>query len=429
MLQKLLCGIGVLAPGLSILIVTQTTLARQWTQTSAPTNYWQCIAISADGSKLVAGQYPGGIYVSTNSGGTWTPTTATNEYWTSVASSADGRKLLAAAADISGSNPGGVFTSTNSGSTWSSNNVPQMYWGSAASSGDGNTLVAVAPINGSQVPPGVIVTSTNGGMNWTTNVLTNVFSSHISFQPVGVAVSADGRKMFVAAPFGNFRSTNSGTTWAQQTNGPETVGPMVYSYASPSQYIASSADGTKVVLCELKDLFDNPAPIFVSTNSGNTWNATSVSNEWGFVTMSANGNTIIAMTSPIQPVGPMYISTDCGNTWTTNGPIATWSAAASSADGGKLSAAAQGDANNDMASGPIYVSQSVVAPQMAIGSAKGNASLSWLVPSTNFVLQQSANLAGWADVTNSPVLNQSDLQNEVMLPSTNSAGFYRLKTP
>ncbi len=48
---------------------------------------------------------------------------------------------------------------------------------------------------------------------------------------------------------------------------------------------------------------------------------------------------------------------------------------------------------------------------------------------TNFVLQESPDLSGWSAVTNTPVLNLNNLQNEVTLSSTNIARFYRLKTP
>lgn len=423
--HKIIIGNGILLPGLALLMAAQVALAQTWTRTSAPTNWWQCIASSADGSKLVAGQWTGGIYVSTNSGTTWTPTTATNEYWTSVASSADGCKLLAAAANES--DPGGVFTSTNSGATWVSNSLPSMYWGSAASSADGNTLAVAAPFGGTIGARGAIFTSTNGGMNWTSNTLTNAFSPFVLVYPVGVAASADGKKMVVLASFNItssnsvFLSTNSGTTWTQETNSPTISG-----FISPSQPIATSADGTKLV-CAQSGV--NVGPIYVSTNSGETWNLTSATNnEWGFVGMSAEGNKIMAMAAP-EATDAIYVSTDYGNTWTTNGPIAIWAAAAFSADGGKVAAAASGDANYDPMSGPIYVSQSLVAPQMAIAPANGGVQLSWLAPSTNFVLEQSADLANWTYLTNCPVLNLDNLQDEVAMPSTNGAGFYRLKGP
>jgi len=55
----------------------------------------------------------------------------------------------------------------------------------------------------------------------------------------------------------------------------------------------------------------------------------------------------------------------------------------------------------------------------------------WIVPSTNFVLQQNLDLTttNWTDVTNPPALNLTNLQNEVILTPTNNSAFYRLKTP
>ena len=59
----------------------------------------------------------------------------------------------------------------------------------------------------------------------------------------------------------------------------------------------------------------------------------------------------------------------------------------------------------------------------------GNLTVSWIMPSTNFVMQQSSDLQNWADMTNQPVLNLTNLQNEVLLSPPGSNVFYRLKTP
>jgi hypothetical protein len=57
--------------------------------------------------------------------------------------------------------------------------------------------------------------------------------------------------------------------------------------------------------------------------------------------------------------------------------------------------------------------------------------LSWIVPSTYFVLQQCPDLdtTNWLDVTNTPILNFNNLQDEVFLPPPDSDVFYRLRTP
>lgn len=399
---------------------TQFLAAQTWTKTFAPNNDWQCIASSADGSRLVAGQYPGPIYISTNSGTTWAPTIVSNEYWYSVASSADGTKLAAVAPNNSGGYAGGIYISTNAGCAWVSNRLSglNMYWGSVASSADGNTLVVAAPYAES-ISPGAVFSSTNSGTTWVSN---NVY------YVTGVAVSADGTKM-VAVGSQVWRSTNSGVTWA-----PDVAAPAIGSLDSPSQCIACSADGNKLVLCVLPAVFPpyNPAQdlIYVSTNFGDTWNPTSPpTNNWNFVASSADGNTLLAAPVYVH-AGAIWVSTNSGAAWSTNNsPLQDWGALASSADGGKWIAAAAADVNDDVNSGAIYNSQSIPSPWMTLTPADGNLMLSWLVPSTNFVLEQSSDLINWLDVTNTPVLNLNNLLDEVVLSPTNNVGFYRLKTP
>jgi hypothetical protein len=405
------------AAAMGLFPLAHMAFAQNWTPVNVPTNGWQCIASSADGSRLIAGTSGGFVYLSTNSGTSWTPTLVTNEYWSSVASSADGGKLVAVAANNSGGYSGGVFTSTNAGTSWASNSLPSMYWASVASSADGNTLAVVAPFSQNPGLGGAIFSSTNAGTSWTSNTLNNA---------VGVVVSADGSRMAAVAQ-GNFlRSTNYGVTWT-----PDTHAPLLSSYTSPSQFLAGSADGTRLVLCvpsvgDLENL--SPGPIYVSTDSGDTWNLTSApSNFWGFVTSSADGKTIVAVRNFGQ-YSAICLSTDFGNTWNTNTPVSDWTALASSADGGKLAAVAADD-GNPTNQGTIYVSQSIVSPVMFATPGNGSVKLSWLVPSANFVAQQSSDLLAWQNITNNPTLNLNNLQEEITLPSTNRNSFYRLRTP
>jgi photosystem II stability/assembly factor-like uncharacterized protein len=97
--------------------VTDPVLAQDWVLTDAPTNLvWSSIACSADGSRLVAGTYGSGIYLSTDAGSTWSPGGAptTNSTCSSVVSSADGTRLAAL-------DNGYVYTSADAGITWTSN--------------------------------------------------------------------------------------------------------------------------------------------------------------------------------------------------------------------------------------------------------------------------------------------------------------------
>jgi len=135
-------------------------LAESWTQTSAPTTNWSCVASSADGSRLVATVRGGLIYSSADSGKTWTPTSAPATNWLCVASSADGSKLAA------GGDRTFIYCSTNYGADWTAISPPgttaqQSRWGCLVSCGDGSTLVAL-PINGDYGLYG----STNSGADW-----------------------------------------------------------------------------------------------------------------------------------------------------------------------------------------------------------------------------------------------------------------------
>ena len=138
--------------------------------TGVASGFWNAVASSADGNRLVAAVYSGAIYVSADSGASWMPTTAPTGNWMAVASSADGSKLIALQGGglfIPGPGYGGpVYTSTDSGATWTSNNVPDAF--AVASSADGNKLVAVLSGGGiwtSQSTPTPVLNISQSGTN------------------------------------------------------------------------------------------------------------------------------------------------------------------------------------------------------------------------------------------------------------------------
>ena len=116
-----------------------------------------------------------------------------------------------------------------------------------------------------------------------------------------------------------------------------------------------------------------------------------------------------------------------GQTWTqTSAPTDHWWSIASSADGDKLAAVVTG-ANG----GNIWTSQVTPSPQLNLAPSTTNLTLAWTIPSTNFVLEQNADLTAgnWSTVTDPPVLNLTNLQNQVALPLPASNAFFRLRTP
>ena len=398
------------------------SFAQTWGQIGLPVTNWCLVASSADGVKMIAvtqtqtinngeGGFPGGInyylvsltYISTNSGVTWTQTVATNN-WTSIVSSADGTKFVAGA--------GGIYVSTNSGDAWVQSDAPANNWHSIASSADGNRLIAGAYGDGDSV-----YISTNAGTAWqpTSAPLTN--SLGYSNYWLSVASSANGKVLAAAA--GNWEpgaiciSTNSGATWT------ETSAPITNWWT-----VAVSANGSELAAGVEYGL------IYVSTNFGLTWTPTSApTSDWQSISVSADGSRLAAACQPVYlpppdeiSPGSIYTSTNFGVDWVSNNiPFARWADISSSADGDKLIAVNY--------NGEMWISQTLPSPSMNAMSSNANLLLSWLVPSTNFVLQQSFDLSSWADLTNQPVLNLTNLQNEVCLPLSGSSAFFRLKTP
>ena len=396
-----------------------SALAQTWTQnTNAPNMAWLSIAASADGSKLAAlpfGGATGVIWVSTNAGINWTsnnvPGVPDAGALASVAWSATGDKLAVVAQYASY-----IFTSTNYGGTWASNSVPSETWFRIASSADGTRLVAVAGNSGS----GPIYFSADSGQTWTqaNAPITNW---------VSVASSANGSNWVAAAetfqspPGGSiYTSTNSGLDWTLMTGAPN------LQYFS----VASSADGTKLIAAGAGVIPGINGVIYTSTNSGASWISNSLPNEfWSRVASSASGRTLAAtaFTDTFGNSGFIYTSTNSGTTWNTleKTPMQNWNSIISSADGGILVAAGETSPINPSGGG-IYFLQTVPAPEMNVALATTNLTLSWIIPSTNFVLQQCTDLISWSSITNTPTLNFNNLQNQITLAPTNSNGFFRL---
>jgi len=363
-----------------------------WTQcANVPANkQWQAIACSADGAKLVAASWGGGIYTSSDSGQTWASNNiAPQNYWC-VASSADGTKL---AATVSGSPGASIWASKNSGTNWYRTGAAtggwQNYMG-IASSADGTKLAAT----GAYAPNRYVYFSSDGGTNWNPTDAPTARSWYY------ITCSEDGTKLLGVAwnyP-SNFTSIDSGATWISHPV------PTNYWYAA-----TSSADGSK-----LTEVAQSGA-VFTSTNAGATWFSNCVPNEtWNAATSSADGTTIA-----IAGYGALYTSFDSGQTWVSNDiPVLAWVGIASSADGRKIIAVAY--------TGEIYTA-TPAPPILGVSLSSTNLTLTWSATATNYSLQQTKDFIHglWTDVTNA-ASKQNGQQQVTLIPKTNQV-FYRLK--
>ena len=375
----------------ALILGSRLVYGQTWQPAGAPTNNWQSVACSADGGKIIVaagGQLSlGTIYTSTNNGQTWVTSSAPSNHWVSVASSADGSRMLAAAYN------GGLYTSADFGFTWLSNNVASHIWQSVASSADGTRLFA-AYYNS------LVFISTNGGIGW--------FSNSTAVADVRtIAASAAGNKLFAGNNTGHTAaSTNSGTIWAART----ALLGNIYS-------LAGSADGSRLIAAA----FNGSGPyVSTSTNAGVNWVSSGLPSrsDWFWCASSADAARLVVAGGK----GVIYTSTNSGQNWVSNDvPGSLWTGIASTADGNFLIAI-----STDRG---VWIRRQAGMPSVSLTSAGNVLKLSWPVTSTNVVVQQSTDLQGWGGAPVQPVLNCTNLQNEVILSNAPGNIFYRLKTP
>jgi hypothetical protein len=400
-----------------------SALALTWSASSLLSSTWNVAGSSADGNVLIINdQGNGSMYTSTNSGVTWTKDDfPLNSYAIcgSLASSADGSKWVASTGD--NWYLGSIYTSTNMGLTWISNNVGTALWGSVASSADGTKLVAVAGTNW-------VYQSFDSGNTWTSNTLP-IFTNQWLF----VHSSADGTKLVVAGVLGPVCiSTNSGVSWTIPANSPD----------ASWQGITSSADGSKIAMVCGTNF------IYTSADYGSTWQSNSVPGQWTGVAASADGSKLFGVDYHVG----VFTSTNWGMSWVENtnlflnsaytqygiapffGSIGNESSIKCSADGvklilfpGMMFQPSVAFIANDF----IWTLYTTPAPQLNLSSSGTDLLLSWVVPSTNFVVQQCSDLTmtNWESLTNAPALNLTNLQNQVSVTPSNSSSFFRLSTP
>ena len=207
----------------------------------------------------------------------WAATSSPSKWWHTIASSADGTKVVAADGSL-----GLIYVSKDAGSNWTATTAPPDYWSCVASSADGAKLVAVS--SSPSYYHGHVYTSTDSGAHWISNSPPAGFDLGIS-----VASSTNGTKLVMISfnsNSGTFTviciSTNSGSTW--------TVPSQPYNLSSSWNCVASSADGTKLVATD--GYYDTLHYTFVghiyrSIDSGRTWSATSAPTTNTRITASA----------------------------------------------------------------------------------------------------------------------------------------------
>ena len=361
--------------------VVDSSLAQIWTSNCNLVGY--CVTSSADGRSLSV-TTGSGVYTSTNYGASWISNNI-SAYATCLAASADGSNLV-----LGGSSPGAVYSSTNAGLTWVLQATPPSFGvfnnlRSIACSADGKKVVVA--LYGT-CP---IFVSTNSGATWSTN------NSPVAYW-TSVASSSDGGTLY-AISTSLWKSTDSGLTWVSNS-----------ATATGTAVVATSSDGSVIVVSGF-------GGTYVSTNSGASWNLSLPSVAFASVALAADGRKMAGVF-----YSGNFTSTNSGLTWISNAlPFKVWSSVTSSADGSRMVATAQNKG--------IYTWQETPTTQLNFVTSNNNLELSWTIPSTPFVLQQSPDLIAWSSITNSPSVDLANLRFGLTLSATGTNNFFRLKTP
>lgn len=377
--------------GLSLAAVNRAC-SQTWTPANPPVVGCARIVSSADGSKLFGvSSSSSTYYLSTNAGASWDQPPGPFSNVTAIACSADGNRLVVAASEL-------IYVSTNEGDSWEQHTNQQPVTSLACTS-DGMTVFAACN--------SPVFMSTDGGASWTP--FTNAPPAYF------ITCSADATTIAVGGGEPVFVSTNSGATWFASTEfGPGVPNPVC------------SADGLHLVAR------DANFRILTSANSGVTWVTNPLpQTSYSSLAISADGTTVAAAHAFN---GYLYVSSNGGLNWqsdfvSTNGSFAnpSFACVTASADGARLTAV---DGMNPDGSN-MYFWQSTPRPRLGMEISGSEIKLSWIVPSTPFVLQHNSDLAttNWVTLTNNPTLNLSTLRNEVTLPLNGENTFYRLATP
>lgn len=409
-------SIATLVSSALVVFAASSAPAQTWTRTSAPVTNWSAIAISADGTRLVAAtpgfsNWPahpptvasGVIVISDDSGATWQQRVLQHQGYYPIEMSADGTKVFAAAhsiGDIAEDLP--VWLSRDAGATWTNTfRLTNFFWFDLAASSDGTQVAAVTL---AEQPGGRnCYISRDSGVTWELSQMLTVRQ---------VAWAANGERLAAATAGGFFCSKDGGRSWASGSfTNVQSCFPLV-----------ASADGTMLAATL------SPGLIYLSRDWGKTWSLSGAPvKAWTRLAASADGMRLAGIASGREPI---FVSFDAGATWTTNGaPAGHWTDVTMSADGCRIVAVDRGEPEQLWwTGGGMYIWQTIPRPLLEASFAHESVSLSWLVPSRSFVLQESPTLTpgDWANVSAELTLNHTNLHYEVTLPKPVWARFYRL---
>lgn len=258
-------------------IYRSNNLGTTWAQVSTlPMCFWYMTA-SNDGTRILAADWGGEIYTSSDSGVSWTNRGNQNSWW-GFSSSGTGQVVVGISEKIS------VHISTDYGQTWSTpaGLTPSGTFTKSAVSDDGQKIMILDSY-------GYIYLSSDGGATFTQRGEERNWYA--------AAMSGDGSRLYAAEGMDVgmtvgqiYTSDDFGLTWI-----PRSINNMWWQ-------MRTSYDGRTVVAMAS----DKSETIFVSTDYGVTWRRTDESFYFSDIAISRNGDTVIGSTSSTW-LGPLRL--------------------------------------------------------------------------------------------------------------------------
>jgi len=350
--------VGNVAPGAS------------WTPRMAP-KVWHWLSSNSTGEVLLGGEATGPLNTSVDGGVTWsTGNSVTGATWISSDMSASGDRMVAVQYG------GDLYMSTDRGTTWTAVpstdpgvNLSGQPFESVSISQDGQRIVAA-------VQNGPLYVSSNAGQNWVAGTMA---AATLTAWWRAVDSSADGMIVMAADHDGGvYRSTDGGLTWSASNVTLTAGGPQV---VEDWYRLKMSADGS--VIAVVGNTFGGATGgtgIYVSRDAGLTWTrAHTLVADYTAIAMSGDGQVIGVTASNLSggSTGRVLRSTDGGATFaplTMPGTDTNWRAIAMSSDGNKLAVAAGLFAGSVV--GQLYTSLGNRTEMGTLGSITGGQGLS-----------------------------------------------------
>jgi hypothetical protein len=291
--------------------------------TTAPAGSWISVDMTPTGQRIVAAQYGGGIYQSTNTGGTWTRIDgATNREYESVTISEDGARVVAVTLSGAG---GAIFTSSNANTATPTFTQATLVGGGALtdsfrwvdSSANGMMVVAASH-------NGTLYLSTNGGTTFSVLPVT-VGGAAVANGWYRVAMSDDGNRIAVAGntEYGAGVAAASRSTGLYVGNRNTTSGAWTWTRASAvaGEYTSLSMTGSGGVIGATLSATATaagqapaagPGQVLLSTNGGQSFSARTApagETNWRSIALNSTASqAILASGEFLTTDGRLYVS-------------------------------------------------------------------------------------------------------------------------